>query len=337
LRKNWKLVIYWMSFQEIGVGKDGIQGRRRDPTASLGGTRVGSITAGNRRYQNVNGFETVGEQLGPGRGGFQSTARPGPIGVSAAARPVGPVSTGGLPPKPGTGGVAAASAAAAQDPLIKIISDHLLQYQQNVTILQKIVQAIGTQQDTDELQDQYRTQLDAVNELCRRIEMRLKNLAADLDHLNRQEAARRRAAHTKLLKDFKRLKALQDSLAAEAARRQTRIAEERRKIEVANGLDGTGQTEVVDRREREVMLRAQMQEQKVNQAIIEETEQEMLEINKKLYQVNEIYRDLAELVVDQKEQVEHIEITTEAAHSRAKAGLEQVKKAQESQPVCLIS
>ncbi|CAN0066728.1 unnamed protein product, partial [Heterosigma akashiwo] len=45
------------------------------------------------------------------------------------------------------------------------------------------------------------------------------------------EAAKRRAAHVKLAKDFQRLRALQDALCAEAGRRKARIAEERAKIE----------------------------------------------------------------------------------------------------------
>jgi len=237
-------------------------------------------------------------------------------------------------------GQSQASSAPGQDPLIKIISEHLLQYQQNISILQKIVQSIGTRQDSDELQDHFRTQLDVVNELTRRIELRLTNLAKDLDHLPRQEAAKRRAAHVKLAKDFQRLRALQDALCAEAGRRKARIAEERAKIEAGleqGGGGGGGAPGVMERREQELQLKAQRQEQRVNQAIIEETEQEMLQINQKLYQVNEIYRDLATLVADQHEQVEHIEETTEAAHARAKAGLEQVKKAHEAQPVCAVS
>jgi len=143
----------------------------------------------------------------------------------------------------------------------------------------------------------------------------------------------------KLAKDFQRLRALQDALCAEAGRRKARIAEERAKIEAGleQGGGGGGAPGVMERREQELQLKAQRQEQRVNQAIIEETEQEMLQINQKLYQVNEIYRDLATLVADQHEQVEHIEETTEAAHARAKAGLEQVKKAHEAQPVCAVS
>jgi hypothetical protein len=48
-------------------------------------------------------------------------------------------------------------------------------------------------------------------------------------------------------------------------------------------------------------------------------------------------RDMADIVNKQGVMVDEIAITTEQAHDRAKAGLEQVQKAAQSQSSCLIS
>jgi len=306
-----------MSFQQIDVERSSYQ------NGAYRKNSVGPISAINGRYQNPNGFYPTPPNSNEDKYRHQ---RGGAVGSRASS-----------PAVPPTPVVEPGAAGTGKDPLIGAISDGLLQYQQNISILQKIVQAIGTQQDSEELHQQYCSQLDAVNELCNRIEQRLKTLASNLEHLSRQEAARRRAAHVKLSKDFGRLHTLQESLESEAKRRQDRMAEERKKFVMAHPFEGGSVTDSISKREKNLMLQAQLQEQRVNQAIIEETEREMMEINKKLHQVNEIYKDLAELVVTQSEQVNHIEATTEAAHARAKAGLEQVKKAHDAQPVCAIS
>ena len=84
-------------------------------------------------------------------------------------------------------------------------------------------------------------------------------------------------------------------------------------------------------------LQAQLTEEALNAEIIAETEQELGAINKSLHAVHEIFKDLALMVSQQQEQVDHIEVTTEAAHDRASQGLAQVQKAAEYQPGCSIS
>lgn len=48
------------------------------------------------------------------------------------------------------------------------------------------------------------------------------------------------------------------------------------------------------------------------------------------------YSRMADIVGDQGEKVEQIHQATEVSHERAEAGLEQIKKAADYQPVCTI-
>jgi hypothetical protein len=53
-------------------------------------------------------------------------------------------------------------------------------------------------------------------------------------------------------------------------------------------------------------------------------------------QVNEIFKDLAGIVEEQKKDIDSIEAATESSHTSAKEGLNQVQKASELQPKCTI-
>lgn len=54
------------------------------------------------------------------------------------------------------------------------------------------------------------------------------------------------------------------------------------------------------------------------------------------YQVNEIFRDLAEIVNAQQEDIDAIATNVESSHEAAKKGLEQVEKAAKYQPGCTL-
>ena len=60
-----------------------------------------------------------------------------------------------------------------------------------------------------------------------------------------------------------------------------------------------------------------------------EREQEIRNINKGMHTVNEIYKDLANIVGGQQEQIDQIEGQMEDARNNAESGLSQVQKANE--------
>lgn len=70
-----------------------------------------------------------------------------------------------------------------------------------------------------------------------------------------------------------------------------------------------------------------------------EREEEIRKINQGMYQVNEIYKDLAHIVGSQQEHVDAIETQMEDSRANAEAGLQQVEKANQQfgNAQCIIS
>lgn len=70
-----------------------------------------------------------------------------------------------------------------------------------------------------------------------------------------------------------------------------------------------------------------------------ERQEEILNINRGMHQVNEIYKDLAHIVGSQQDQVDSIETQMEDSKINAEKGLEHVTKANEkaSATNCVIS
>jgi t-SNARE complex subunit (syntaxin) len=60
-----------------------------------------------------------------------------------------------------------------------------------------------------------------------------------------------------------------------------------------------------------------------------EREQEIRTINRGMHQVNEIYKDLAQIVGSQQEQIDSIETQMDDSRANAESGLKQVEKANE--------
>ena len=80
-------------------------------------------------------------------------------------------------------------------------------------------------------------------------------------------------------------------------------------------------------------------ELEVNEALIRERQEAMLEINKELGKVNEIFQDLASLVEEQHESIEDISENIIVTHEAAERGLAELKQAEENQrkSTCVIS
>mmetsp|Transcript_20629 Transcript_20629/g.30531 ORF Transcript_20629/g.30531 Transcript_20629/m.30531 type:complete len:293 (-) Transcript_20629:77-955(-) len=221
------------------------------------------------------------------------------------------------------------------------ISEALTEYAQNLTILHRLVQTLGTIKDTSELRKQFNCQQKVVEEKGRSASNELTSFLALLDSNNdeiqRKDIAKYKAAHSKLNKDYNRAKIMENDLKKEGMRRikekdtkQNEIAT----VEAAN--QNSEETNVQELRQKQI-LQAQLAEEELNQAIIEETEEELGQINKSLHAVHDIFRDLALLVSQQQEQVDHIETQTDEAHNKAQEGLLQVQQANHYGPNCLIS
>lgn len=77
--------------------------------------------------------------------------------------------------------------------------------------------------------------------------------------------------------------------------------------------------------------------EQIDDLLAEEREKEILKMNQDLKMVNEMFKDMAEIVQDQNGMVQQVAETTENANSRAKEGLRQVEQAAGHQNSCIIS
>eukprot|EP01084_Bolivina_argentea_P179830 310726_1 len=224
-----------------------------------------------------------------------------------------------------------------RNPNIERLSDSIIQYSQNVTILHRLVQSLGGIKDSQEVREHYTCQEGVVNDLEGRIEGEFKLQSREPEGLSRVEAARLRTARAKLMKDFNRVEAIAQNLKSEAKRRKDdtdrksreQINEKERISRQINLMNGNnGGIQYAPEQQLMIMEEESMKaELGISHAIIEETEVELRQINSNLQHVNEIFKELAILVAQQGDQVDQIEVATESAHQRAQAGYEQVEKA----------
>ena len=83
-------------------------------------------------------------------------------------------------------------------------------------------------------------------------------------------------------------------------------------------------------------IRDRVQGQDVDDLIAEEREREILKMNQDLKMVNEMFKDMADIVQEQGEVIQTVAETTENSNSRAKAGLKQVEQAAGYQSGCVV-
>lgn len=152
-----------------------------------------------------------------------------------------------------------------------------------------------------------------------------------LDHLPRAESAQRRFAIIKLQKDFERIRAVVQTMIRESGQ-----------LKVGNNPSGgesrsknSRDTSQADRNDAPRLQALVARD--VDDLIMEEREQDILRLNRDVALVNEMYKDMAEIIEKQGVVIEEIHTSTEQSRERAEEGLNQVKKAAELQPVCTIS
>lgn len=152
--------------------------------------------------------------------------------------------------------------------------------------------------------------------------------------LAKGEGQQARVALVKLQKDFERARSGIQGVMRDA--QSVEISEEELHIQGAAsvaGAEGGGSNQTVSTQPRLIQA---MQGREVDEALMEERERDIKQINEDLVLVKEMFKDMAELVDSQASAITEIADKTEASHERAKAGLTQVQQAAGHQPGCNI-
>ncbi|XP_059442302.1 syntaxin-22-like [Corylus avellana] len=218
------------------------------------------------------------------------------------------------------------------------VASGIFQINTAVSTFQRLVNTLGTPKDTPELREKlHKTRLH-IGQLVKDTSAKLKQ-ASEIDH-NVEVNANKKIADAKLAKDFQAvLKEFQKAqrLAAEretaynpfvpqAVLPSSYTASE---IDVSSNKSPEQRAILVESRRQEVLLLDN--EIAFNEAVIEEREQGIQEIQHQIGEVNEIFKDLAILVHEQGAMIDDIGSNIEGAQSATSQGKSQLVKAAKTQ------
>lgn len=222
-----------------------------------------------------------------------------------------------------------------QDPSQAVVSG-VFQISTAVSSFQRLVNTLGTPKDTPELREKlHKTRLH-IGQLVKDTSAKLKQ-ASETDHYG-EVSASKKVADAKLAKDFQLvLKEFQKAqrLAAERetayspAEHQIPSSYNGGELDVNSDRNSEQRTALVESRRQEVVLLDN--EIVFNEAIIEEREQGIQEIQQQIGEVNEIFKDLAVLVHEQGAMIDDIDSNIDSSHAATVQARTQLAKASKTQ------
>ncbi|KAL6544014.1 Syntaxin-22 [Orobanche gracilis] len=218
------------------------------------------------------------------------------------------------------------------------VASGIFQINTAVSTFQRIVNTLGTPKDTPELREKlHKTRLH-IGQLVKDTSDKLKQ-ASEKDH-SVEVSASKKIADAKHAKDFQAvLKEFQKAQRL-AAERETAYAPfvhqavlpssySAGDVDVSTSRIPEQQALLVESRRQEVLLLDN--EIAFNEAIIEEREQGIQEIQQQIGEVNEIFKDLAVLVHEQGTVIDDIGSNIEGAHAATGQGKSLLVKAAKTQ------
>ncbi|KAL2999992.1 hypothetical protein AAZX31_09G189100 [Glycine max] len=224
-----------------------------------------------------------------------------------------------------------------QDPT-QAVASGIFQINTAVSTFQRLVNTLGTPKDTPELRDKlHKTRLH-IGQLVKDTSAKLKQ-ASEIDH-NVEVNTSKKIADAKLAKDFQAvLKEFQKAQRLSAEREtaytpfvpQGALPSSYTASEVDISSDKTPEQRalLVESRRQEVLFLDN--EIAFNEAIIDERDQGIQEIQSQIGEVNEIFKDLAVLVHEQGAMIDDIGSNIEHSHAATVQAKSQLAKASKTQ------
>ncbi|XP_075496404.1 syntaxin-22-like [Primulina tabacum] len=224
-----------------------------------------------------------------------------------------------------------------QDPT-QAVASGIFQINTAVSTFQRLVNTLGTAKDTPELREKlHKTRLHIGN-LVKDTSDKLK-LASENDH-RVEVSANKKITDAKLAKDFQAvLKEFQKAQRLAAERETAYIpfvshavlpsSYTASEIDVSSDKSPEQRALLVESKRQEILLLDN--EIAFNEAIIEEREQGIQEIQQQIGEVNEIFKDLAVLVHEQGVMIDDIGSNVEGSHAATAQGKSQLVKAANTQ------
>ncbi|KAF7138399.1 hypothetical protein RHSIM_Rhsim07G0130900 [Rhododendron simsii] len=218
------------------------------------------------------------------------------------------------------------------------VASGIFQINTAVSTFQRLVNTLGTPKDTPELREKlHKTRLH-IGQVVKDTSAKLKQ-ASETDHRT-EVSASKKITDAKLAKDFQAvLKEFQKAQRL-AAERETAYAPlvhqavlpssyTASEIAVSSDKSPEQRALLVESRRQEVLLLDN--EVAFNEAIIDEREQGIHEIQQQIGEVNEIFKDLAVLVHEQGTVIDDIGANIEGSHAATAQGKSQLNQAAKTQ------
>lgn len=238
-------------------------------------------------------------------------------------------------------GTSNASAANRQDPS-QAIAAGIFQINTLVSAYKRYINSLGTPKDTVELRDKLHKTRQQIGQLAKDVSAKLK-AASERDQLT-EVSTSKRIGDAKLAKDFQAvLKEFQKAQRTEAEKETSFTPFSPQTV--PSTQQGVNDTKVVqdDHQEKQALLAQQRRQENFqlvlqleneivfNEAIIEERELGIKEIQQQIGEVNEIFKDLAVLVHEQGVMIDDIDSHVESAYAATTQGKVQLAKAAKGQ------
>lgn len=218
--------------------------------------------------------------------------------------------------------------------LAQTIGTNVQKISQNVGSMKKMVQQLGTSQDSESLRSQLHQIQQYTNQLAKDTNGQLKQLAA----MPQGEQGAGRLLREKLTNDFS------EALHHFQLMQRTEADKEKDSVKRARAASGIGLesssrggagnlielASPVQPTQQQAQSYAQMDEQ-VNLEMLREREQAIRKLENDIVDVNAIFKDLATMVHDQGDMIDSIEANVESAAVQVEEGVQQVAKARQYQ------
>ncbi|XP_054710011.1 syntaxin-7-like [Uloborus diversus] len=230
--------------------------------------------------------------------------------------------------------------------LSETIKTNIQKVSQNVASMQKLVNQLGTPQDSESL----RSQLHKVQQYTNQLVKDTNNYLKDLPHLPNptsvSEQKERKVLRDRLTSQFSdAVKNFQDAQRHAAQKERESVMRAR----AHSGLTGnpfgddTAGTNLIDLAsptQSQMQTSLQMEEE-VNLELLREREEAVRKLEADIVDVNHIFKDLATLVHEQGEVIDSIEANVESAQIQVSEGTQQLAKARRHQAaarrkVCIL-
>ena len=220
----------------------------------------------------------------------------------------------------------------------KKVSSLIFQMTTNVSSFKRLVDALGTGKDTRELRGKLNAQRESIGGMAKEASAAVKRLASG-GRADDQKAQKLVRDFHGVLKDFQKAQRVCAEREAtflpqkpSGARRTYGAYDEEMNREAVGHSDSEQQSllQATGGGRRQELVRDEG-EMEFNNALIEEREQGILEIQQQIGEVNEIFQDLAVLVNEQGQMIDDIEANIVSTAVRTKDAQRELTKADKSQ------